>query len=128
MAQCARGRTRVLANGLFVTGKLQGPLGLRCSLVGTAGGAGLAFAVGLGQRGRLGQAVAAGFLGAVLGAVAFECSGAAFFPLARTGELISETWPSRLLARLLVTLGAAVAVALSLPGASADSMAPASKS
>ena len=77
--------------------------------------AGLAFAVGLG-RWRLGQALAAGLIGAFLGTAAFELIGAAFFTLANTQEPISDTPSTRLMARLLVTLGTAGFVALVLPG------------
>jgi len=52
--------------------------------------AGLAFAVGLGERRRLGRALIAGLVGAVLGAVAFEFIGAVFFTLAETEEPISK--------------------------------------
>ena len=85
--------------------------GLPWGLAGAA--AGLAFAVGLGRRPRLGLAALAGFLGAALGAVAFDLLGAALFPFADTLGPISTTWPSRLLARLLVCLAAAAAVILS---------------
>jgi hypothetical protein len=77
--------------------------------------AGLAFAVGLGQC-RLGQALVAGLMGAFLGAAAFELIGAAFFTLANTQEPISDTPSTRMMARLLVTLGTAMSVALVLPG------------
>jgi hypothetical protein len=77
--------------------------------------AGLAFAIGLGDRRLPGRALTAGLVGAVLGTVAFELIGATLFTMARTGEAISETWPTRLMARLLVTLGTAVVVVLLLP-------------
>jgi hypothetical protein len=78
-------------------------------LLGAA--AGLVFAIGSGER-RLGQFLTAGFLGAAAGAVAFEAIGAVFFTLADTDEPISQTWPTRLMARLLVTVGMSVAVML----------------
>jgi hypothetical protein len=85
---------------------------------GLAGGAaGLAFAVGMGSWRRLAPGVLAGFLGAVLGTVAFELIGIVFFPLAETGEPLSTTWTSRLAARLLVALATAAGVILSLPPA-----------
>ena len=68
----------------------------------TAAPAGLAFALGLGERRLWGRALAAAVVGAVLGAVVFELIGGAIFPLADTVKPISTTWPSRLLARLLV--------------------------
>ena len=80
--------------------------------------AGLAFAVGLGGgRRRLALAPAAGLVGAVLGAIAFELAGAGLFPLASTGDPVSTTWASRLTARLLVALATAAAVILILPAA-----------
>lgn len=81
-------------------------------LLGAA--AGLAFAVGFEERPLWRRAPIAGFLGAVVGTVAFELAGGLFFPLAATHQPVSETWPTRLLARLLVTLGTAVAVILVL--------------
>jgi hypothetical protein len=87
--------------------------GLIWGLLGAA--AGLAYAVGLGELRLSGRAVTAGLVGAVLGAVAFELIGAVFFDAAETDQPISETWPTRLLARLLVTVGTAVAIALLLP-------------
>jgi len=74
--------------------------------------AGLAFAVGLGERRLLGRALTAGLMGAVLGAVSFELIGAALFASAATVKPISETWPTRLLAQLLVTMGTATALVL----------------
>jgi hypothetical protein len=88
--------------------------GLIWGLAGAAGG--LAFAVGLGQRRLLVRATAAGLAGAVLGAIAFELIGAGLFPLASTGQPISTTWPTRLLARLMVTVAtAAVVIIRTLP-------------
>ena len=91
--------------------------GLIWGLSGAA--AGLAFAVGLGGRRLLaiGLALTAGFIGAVLGAIAFDLVGAGLFSLAETGEPISATWASRLAARLLVALATAAGVILILPAA-----------
>jgi hypothetical protein len=77
--------------------------------------AGLAFAVGRGETRLIGPAVTAGGLGGLLGAVAFELVGAMFFAAAETGQPISLTWQTRLLARLLVCLGTATAILLFLP-------------
>jgi len=77
--------------------------------------AGLAFATGVGERRLIAEASMAGLAGAVLGAVMFELLGGAFFSLAETGKPISATWLTRLLARLLVTMGTAFAVATRLP-------------
>lgn len=71
--------------------------------------AGLALAVGLGGGPRhLAVGVLLGFLGAALGALAFDILGTGLFPLAETGEPVSITWPSRLTARLLVAVTTAV--------------------
>jgi hypothetical protein len=90
--------------------------GLIWGLVGA--GAGLAFAIGLGERRLVLHAVLDGLVGAVIGAVAFDILGATFFINDWTVEPISETWQTRLLARLLVTIGTASALALFLPGPS----------
>ena len=82
----------------------------------TGAAAGLAFAVGLGDRRLLLRAIAAGFVGAVLGAIVFDLVGAAIFPLASTEQPISTTWPSRLLARLLVTVTSVAVVMMFLSG------------
>jgi hypothetical protein len=87
--------------------------GLIWGLLGAA--AGLAYAVGLGELRLSGRAVTAGLVGAVLGTVAFELIGAVFFNAAETDEPISETWQTRLMARLLVTVATALAIALLLP-------------
>jgi hypothetical protein len=42
-------------------------------------------------------------MGAVLGTIVFDVMAVAIFPLANTAQPISTTWPSRLLARLMVT-------------------------
>jgi hypothetical protein len=76
--------------------------------------AGVAFAIGLGDRRRLGRAFAGAFLGAVLGAIVMEMIGAAFFASAATVKPISSTRTTRLLARLLVTTGTAAGVILLL--------------
>ena len=77
--------------------------------------AGLAFAIGQGERHLIGTAVMAGLAGAALGAIAFEFIGATFFGLAETTHPISATPLTRLMARLLVTVGTATAVAMILP-------------
>ena len=91
--------------------------GLPWGLAGAA--AGLAFAVGLGERRLIVPALTAGCAGAVLGAIAFDLIGAALFPFADTGEPIAAAWLARLLARLLVTVGTAALVILILPGQAA---------
>jgi hypothetical protein len=86
-------------------------------LLGAA--AGLAFAVGLGESRLGGRSLVAGLVGAVLGAMAFELIGALVFSSANTNYPISETWPTRLIARLLVTVGTAMVVAWFVPGPAA---------
>jgi hypothetical protein len=81
----------------------------------TGAAAGLAFAAGLADRRLYGRAVLAGLVGAVIGAFAFELIGVVVVPLGSTGQPISTTWPSRLMARLLVTLATAAFVVLLLP-------------
>ena len=94
---------------------------MHASIWGLTGAvSGLAFGVGFGDRRLILRGLAAGFAGAVLGSVVFDLIGAVVFPLAGTGEPISTTWPSRLLARLTVTLGIAALVIAALGG---DSLA-----
>jgi hypothetical protein len=95
-----------LALSLVMHGLIWGLLGAQ---------AGLAFAVGLGERRLWGRALTAGFAGALLGAVAFDLIGALAFPWAKTDEAISQTWVTRLIARLMVTVGTAGVVILVLP-------------
>ena len=96
--------------------------GLIWGLLGAS--AGLAFAVGLGEPRLCGKVLTAGFVGAVLGTVAFELIGGVAFPMAETGEPISETWATRLMARLLVTVGTALIVILLLPDRARAPSAP----
>ena len=88
---------------------------MHCAIWGLVGAlAGLAFAVGLGERPLWVRALTAGFAGALVGAVAFDLIGAVAFPGAKTDDPISQTWVTRLMARLLVTLATAAAVSLVL--------------
>jgi len=80
--------------------------------VAVAAAAGLAFGIGLGGwrgvlRGMLGGAGAA-----LLATVIYEFAGGILFPLALTDRPISQTWESRLSARLLVTVLVAAGVVL----------------
>jgi hypothetical protein len=86
--------------------------------------AGLAFAVGLGERPLWVRALTAGFIGALVGAVAFELIGAVAFPGAKTDDPISRTWATRLMARLLVTAATAAALTLVLPVRSGEPSGP----
>jgi hypothetical protein len=90
-------------------------LGMHSLIWGLLGAvAGLALALGAGPSRLMGRAVLAGWLGAVSGTAAYELSGAVFFAEAHTDYAISESWPTRLLARLLVSLGTAGALVLLL--------------
>jgi hypothetical protein len=82
--------------------------------------AGLAFAVGRGERRLIGRVLTAGALGGLLGAIAYELIGAMFFAAAATDKPISLTWQTRLMARLMVTVGTAAAILLSLPNPPED--------
>ncbi len=73
--------------------------------------AGLAFGLGLGGRLRLLKATAGGLLGAICGGILFDLIGALAFPLDETGEPMSTTGRTRLLARLLVAVFAAAGAA-----------------
>jgi hypothetical protein len=74
--------------------------------VGAAGG--LAYAMGSGlAKDRTARAVIGGLVGGALGAVAYDLIGVMAFPLADTHRPLSLTWPTRLLARLMVTTLAA---------------------
>ncbi len=86
--------------------------GIIWGLLGAA--AGLAFVAGIWEWRLLGRVVTAGFVGGFLGAAAFELIGALAFAQAQTDEPVSATWTTRLLARLLVTVGVGVALVLVL--------------
>ena len=53
----------------------------------------------------------AGLVGAFVGAGIYELIGALALPMAESTLFVATTWPSRLLARLVVTILAASAVA-----------------
>jgi hypothetical protein len=86
--------------------------------------AGLAFAVGFGERPLWVRALTAGFAGALVGSIAFDIIGVVAFPGANTDDPISRTWLTRLMARLLVTAATAAAVSLVLPARSGESSGP----
>ena len=88
-------------------------LAMHCLSWGPLGAAaGLAFAVGLGQKGMAIQTVTAGLTGALAGTICFELIGTVFFSHAGTIYPIAITWPTRLMARLLVTIGTAAILVL----------------
>ncbi len=74
-------------------------------------GAGLAFGLGRGGGRAWPGATVGGVLGAVLGVVLFDLLGAVLFPMAETEKPLSVTSTSRLLARLMVALLAALGAA-----------------
>jgi hypothetical protein len=89
-------------------------LGLHATLWGPLGAVGgLAFGIG---RGRWGQKalrlMIGGLAGAIVGTIVYDAIGGTVSPLAGTGDAIAVTWPTRLLARLFVAIGAAAAIAL----------------
>ncbi len=92
--------------------------GLIWGVLGAA--AGLAFAVGEGDWRLIGRAVTAGGLGGLVGAITFELIGGMYFAAAETSDAISLTWQTRLMARLLVSLGTAAAIVLCLPSPPRD--------
>lgn len=90
---------------------------------------GLAFGVGRARAGVILRATLGGLLGAVLGTIAYDVIGATLAPLAETSEAISRTWPTRLLARLLLAVGTAGGIALTAlsptsPAKTSDVSAP----
>lgn len=95
---------------------LLAPIALHAILwapLGAVGG--LAFGVGRARPGMILRSTLGGLLGAVLGTIAYDVIGATLTPLAGTSESISRTWPTRLLARLLLAVGTVGGIALSAP-------------
>jgi hypothetical protein len=92
------------------------PIGLHAAIWGPLGAvAGLAFGIGRGRPGMILRCMIGGLVGAVFGTMVYDATGAAVSPLAGTSDAISKTWATRLLARLLVPIGAAAGIALSGP-------------
>ena len=77
------------------------------------GAAGLAFALGLGEWGRMLRATVGGAGAALLATVIYEFAGGILSPFAMTKLPVSVTWQSRLAARLLVALLVVAGVVLS---------------
>jgi hypothetical protein len=116
---CIAWRFRYPDNDLLISFLMHG------AIWGSLGAvAGLAFAVGLGERSLRLRALTAGFFGALIGAVAFDLIGVVAFPGAMTDDPISRTWVTRLMARLLVTVATAAAVSLALPVRSDEPSGP----
>ncbi|QEH38807.1 hypothetical protein OJF2_74170 [Aquisphaera giovannonii] len=87
-------------------------VGSICAAAGAAGG--LAFALGLGRRGRWFHSLAGGLLGAGLGAAAYEVIGAVAFSTGKTDRAISMTPETRAMLHVLVAALAAAGSALIL--------------
>jgi hypothetical protein len=100
---------RRTADDLFLS------LGLHAMLWGPLGAVGgLAFGIGRGRLGQTLRLIVGGLMGAIVGTIAYDAIGGAITPLAGTADAISTTWPTRLLARLLVAISAAVAIDLTI--------------
>jgi hypothetical protein len=76
------------------------------SAIGAVGG--LAFGLGSGGGRRMLSAALGAFLGAMVATILYEVIGVTMFPDARPTQPLAESWSVRLLARVLVTLFAAV--------------------
>jgi len=113
---CISSRIRYPDNDLLISFVMHGTI---WGLLGAL--AGLAFAVGLGERPLWVRALFAGLVGALIGAVAFDLIGVVAFPGAKTDDPISRTWVTRLMARLLVTVATAATVGRVLPVRSGES-------
>jgi hypothetical protein len=74
--------------------------------------AGLAYGGGVGGLRAVMVALLGGLLGALIGTLVFEVIAPFAFPLAKTGEPVSVTWGSRLLARLAIALFTAAGASL----------------
>jgi hypothetical protein len=79
-----------------------------------AGAGGLAFGLGVGGHRRVVNAFVGGVLGGAFGAAIYELVGCAVLPMAHTTQLVSTTPSSRLLARLLVCMLAAIGATLAV--------------
>ncbi|APW60136.1 hypothetical protein BSF38_01600 [Paludisphaera borealis] len=71
--------------------------------IGVAAG----LALGLGEPRRIPAAVLGGLVGVALATIAYEILGSIVYPLAETGGPVALEWQPRLLATLLVAVGAA---------------------
>jgi hypothetical protein len=102
---------RRTADDLFLS------LALHAMLWGPLGAVGgLAFGIGRGRSGQTLRLIVGGLMGAIVGTIAYDAIGGAITPLAGTADAISTTWPTRLLARLLVAISAAMAIDLTIRG------------
>jgi hypothetical protein len=93
-------------------------LGLHGLLAAAVGGAGgLAFGLGLGERGWTIRALLGGLIGAVLVTLVFQMIAGAAIPIGRPDYLVPTTSSTRLFARLVLGFGTALGVGLSRPAA-----------
>jgi hypothetical protein len=89
--------------------------GLHATLWGPLGAVGgLAFGIGRGSRGQALGLLIGGLAGVIVGTIVYDAIGGLVTPMAGTGDTLSTTWPTRLLARLLVAVGAAAAIGLTI--------------
>lgn|GEM_PF-1487465 len=102
-----------IINRNFIGGSFRAPLLIHAALwvpIGAMGG--LALGLGLGEWRRTARAVLGGLVGGALGTLLYEVLSAILFPLSLNYQPLSDTWDSRVTARLLVALfSAGLAVA-----------------
>jgi len=87
------------------------------AVVGAMGG--IAFALGLREKGKFAAIVVGGVLGGILGTVVYEVVGSLFFSDARTTEPLASNWAPRLVGKLAVCVLAALGAtqaAVATPG------------
>jgi MFS family permease len=84
--------------------------------------AGLALAIGLGERARWAKAALGGLLGGIVAALVYDLVGAVAFPLDKTSQPVSATVATRLLAQ--TTAAVIVALGASLGASDAVGRAP----
>jgi hypothetical protein len=87
--------------------------GLLAAAVGAVGG--LAFGVGLGQRGWTLRSLFGGLVGAALAVLLFQMVAGAILPIGKPETVVPMTSLTRLLSRLVLGLGTAVGIGLSRP-------------
>ncbi|MEO6807747.1 MAG: hypothetical protein ABI353_01360 [Isosphaeraceae bacterium] len=87
--------------------------GVLAAAVGASGG--LAFGLGLGERGWTPRALLGGLAGAALAALLFQMVAGAAFPIGRPDYIVPTTPSTRLVARLVLGLGTALGVCLARP-------------
>jgi hypothetical protein len=96
------------------------------AIVGAVGG--LFFGIGLGANGRWKPALAGGLMGAIMATVLYEIVGAIVFASSKTELPLSSSSVTRAMAQLLVTVLAALGVAVALHQSSAQEASAATAS